>query len=464
MENKTEEKGIYSFRNHLRKRLMALFLVVVMLGGSILAWRIQIRETGLEYVGTVLERAQQVTDQNTSYLTQSALERAWRVLRTAVRRPRSYEEFETYASLAIAKGDYAAATEYMQGCIDQYSGGDDGKLANLWLRKGSLYTLCSEEEKAIECYDKALEIDNTIQDALLLRAQMNSELGNAEAAADDLISYEKLAGSNPLIQAALGGLYESIGNYDAAVKCYTVAIDSENYDAAALASRARCLILTGGSEAAGEDLERFFREGGEDETGDNYAMLGMCRMEKGDYPGALKALHSAIRRGYSNPVMLYEQCVACAYVMQDYDTVIKDGGAAVELAESRGEINEGTADIYQWIGYANFIKNDYAPAAEAFEKALALNPALEYMNYYAGISCMSIDKPEKAVDFFRKSADLGEYPSICMYDSGLCRLQLEDYEGAKKDLEEAIEHNDDKDAVAESRQLLSELQRYLKSR
>lgn len=463
MENKTEEKDIYSFRTHLRKRLMALFLVFIMFLGSILAWRIQIRQTGLEYVGTVLERAQQVTNQNTAYLTQPALERAWRVLKSAVRKPRTYEEFETYASLSIAKGDYEEAKEYIQGCIERCPDGDDKTLATLWLRKGSLYTLCGEKEKSIECYDKALEIDNTLQDALLLRAQMNSELGNNEAAANDLVNYETLAGSSPIIESALGGLYESIGDYASAVQCYTVAIDSGSYDVGVLATRARCSILIGSSETAGEDLERFFKEGGEDANGDNYAMLGMCRMEKGDYEGALKALHSALKRGYSNPMIIYEQCVACAYVIQDYDAVIKDGEAAVKLAENQSEVNESTAELYQWIGYARFVKNDYEPAADAFEKALKIDPTLEFMNYYAGISYMSSEKPERAVEFFRRSADLGEYQSVCMYDSGLCRLQLEDFEGAKKDFEEALEYNDDDEAVAESEALLTELKQYMAS-
>lgn len=461
MESKAAEKDEYSFRSKLWKRLTALFLVIVMLGGMMLGWWIQIRDTGLEYVGTVLERAQQVTNQNTSYLSQPALERAWRVLKTVVRKPRSYEEFETYASLAIAKGDYATAVEYMQGCIDRYSGGDDSALATLWLRKGSLYTLCSEEEKAIACYDQALAIDPAMQDALLLRAQMNSELGNAAAAASDLVSYEKLAGGSPLIQAALGSLYESIGDYDAAVECYSMAIDSGNYDTGTLASRARCRILAGSIESAGKDLERFFREGGEDENGDNYAMLGMCRMEKGDYAGAQKALHSAIKRGYSKPEVLYEQCITCAYLMEDYDSVIEDGEAALRLAQTRGEEDEATANIYRWIGYAYFIKNDYAPAAEMFEKALAINSSLELINYYAGISCMSLDQYEKAMEFFRKSTDLGEFRSICMYDSGLCRLKLEDYEGAKKDFEEAAEWNDDDEAASGAGEMLKELKRYI---
>lgn len=463
MENTAADNKQYKFKTHIWRRLLALFLVFIMGAGAMLAWRVRIRDVGLQYVGTMLERAQQVTEENTGYLTQPMLERAWRVLKTSVFKPRKYEEFDTYASLAIARGEYAEAAQYMQGCIDTFPGGDDDALSKLWLRQGSLYTLCGENEKAIECYNKTLELKADTADAYLLRAQMKSELGMAQEAAEDLRTYETYAGSNPIVQAALGELYESIEDYASAVECYTLAIDSGSYDVKALASRGRCNILIGKSEQGREDLDRFFREGGEDETGDCYAMLGMCRMEAGDFAEAIPAFHSAIRKGYKNSDMLYSQSIACAYMIEDYDTVISDGMKAAELGEKNGADKKAIAEDYQWVGFAHFTKNEFPEAGEAFAAALKNDPELAMINYYAGVSYMTSENLEKAAEYFGTSADRGEYATVCGYNKALCLIQLERFEEAAAALEAAIEVNDDADAVKEAKTLLKDLDYYIRS-
>lgn len=462
MDEQIQTKEIkYKFTYHLGRRIMALFLALILMGGMILVWQVQIRESGLRYAGTILERAQQVTQNNTGYLEESLLERAWRVLKASVPKPRGYEEYDTYASLAIAKGEYAEAVKYMQGCIDFYSGEDANELANLWLRKGSLYTLSNQYTDAIECYNKCLELNPASQDAFLLRAQMKSELGDSTGAIQDLNAYENLAGENPIIQAALGGLYEEAQSYDKAIECYTIAIDSGNYELAALSSRARCLILEGDSAGGKEDLERFFSEGGTDSSGDYYAMLGMCRVEADELPGAVKAFHEAIRMGYIDPFMLYNQCVACAYATADYDTVIHDGEAAIKIAPKYEISNEVIGDLYQWVAFAYFAKNEFEAAADSFMKALGNDPTLEFLNYYAGICYMSTDKLEEAIACFRESALRKEHSSISLYDSALCLIQSEKYSEAVEELEAAIDANDSDEAVQQSKLMLEALAPYL---
>lgn len=462
MDKKTVDTGEvkYRFGYRLGRRLLALILVAAMLGSMVLMWQVQIRDYGMQFVGTVLEEAQQVTRTNTPYLSQPTLERAWRVLKATVSKPDTYEEFDTYASLAIAKGDYADAVGYMQGCIDTYSGADDAELAMLWLRKGSLLTLTEQPEAAAECYDKALELCPDLADACLLRAQMMSELGRQEEAAADLIRYQELAGSNPVIQAALGGLYESIENYDAAIECYTLAIESGSYEPTTLASRGRCRILSGDSAGAKDDLERFFREEGEDPTGDVMAMLGMCRMEAGEYEKAIKAFHSAIHRDYRNSGLLYQQCAAAAFAVEDYETVIADGKEALALAEQDGTDPREMLQLYQWLGYAYFAQSQFEEAAGMFDRVLELEPDAEFIHYYSGISRMTLGHLEEAIRHFEASAARGEHASVCLYNAALCEIELERYEAAEAALETAIEKNDSPEAVQEAAALLETLREY----
>lgn len=452
-----EADSKYKFSYRLGRRVLAAGMAGVLVGSMALGWAIQIRDLHNQYVGSAMEYASQVVRDNTDYMNQPAIERAWRVLNNAIGKPKTYEEFETYASLSIARGEYGDGIDYLQKCIDLYAGEPGRELAMLWLRKGSLYTLTEDYESAAACFDRTLSLDDSLADAYLLRAQMKSEMGQNEAAAEDLRTYEAMAGSHPVIQAALGGLYESVENYASAVECYSLAIESGKYDVDNLASRGRCRILTEDSEGALLDLERFFREGGKDTSGDIFAMLGMCRMDAEDYEGAIKAFHSAIQMDYSDKRLLLNQCVICGYVSGDYETVISDGNRAMELGVQEGASGKELGELNQWIGSAHFIRQESEEAAAAFENAVRYDPELPQMNYYAGICNMSIGENEKAAAYFEESARRGEYASICLYDSALCYVQLEDFEAAQKALEAAIEANDDETAVTEARDLLQQI-------
>lgn len=460
MEANTVEKKM-QFKQHIGRRVIALCLAGAMLGGSALAWRVQIRENELEYVGTVLEQAASVTRSNTAYLRQSTLERAKRVLRHAIRKPKKFEDFDTYASLAIASGDFEEAIAYLQSCMDTYPGDSDAERAVLWLRMGSLYTLTEKPMEAIDCYDKALELNDTLADAYLLRAQMKCESGTLESAADDLRHYEKLAGSNPVVQGALGGLYESIEDYKTANECYTLAIESGQYEVNMLASRARCRILTDDPASALNDLNRFFQEGGTDENGDYYAMLGMCRMEKEDYAGALGAFHQAIARDYSGTSSLLSQCVACAYVTEDYESVVKDGTLAIADARRNGADEEQIASLSQWVGLAHFVRGEYPEAAEALKRVIEYDPSVPNMYYYVGVSYMSCERAEEAVEYLLTSAKRGEYSSVCYYNSALCHMDMGEYQKAFNELNSAIRASDDATAVQEAIKMRDKIKFYL---
>ena len=456
-----EKPERFSFAYRTGRRVLAFALAAVLLGSMMLAWGARVRDLRKAYAGSALEYASQVLQSNTGYLNEPAVERAWQILTNAVRKPKTFEEFETYASLSIAKGDYKEAIGYLEHCIDLYSGDSDGELALLWLRKGSLFTLTEDFKTAQDCYDKALQLDETIPDAYLLRAQMESELGNMEAAVKDLKRYESLAGPQPVIQAALGGLYESAQDYENAEKCYTQAISSENYEVNILAARGRCRILLGDTEGALRDLERYLREGGEDPTGDVHAMLGMCRMEAQRYEDARKSFDAAIRAGYADEKLLWAQRVACDYILKDYDAVIQDGGKALELMEAQGGTDGEMGELNQWIGFSYFIKNDYEAALQAFEQARKQNAQLSEITYYAGICAMSVGKDEQAVEYFLESAERGEYTSVCMYNAALCEIRLEDHLTAAAYLQASIDAGDDENAVTEAKELLDQVKEYL---
>lgn len=472
----TEEPAIQPVRQDKKKplgklwrRILAGSMVFALIASMIMGWAVQIRFAQMEYLGTVLEHAAAVTQENTEYLSESSLKRAWNILRHAVGKPKSFEDYEMYASLAIARKEYAEAIQHMQGCIDLYSGESPNELGVLYLRLGSLYALTEDSESAITSFDKALELVPGMADAYLLRAQMYATLDDMDHAVADIRHYEELAGNDPTIRAAIGTLYESAGEYENAVACYTAGIEQmTSVDPELLASRARCNLLLGKTAAAKTDLDRFFAEGGTDPTGERSAMLGICCMDAEEYERAIRSFHNALTAGYTQKALLLSQCVLCAYILGDYDTVVTDGEQAL-TALSETDDSQSTslvpyteglmskAELHQWIGLAKMAKEDFSGAREQFLAIEEQGEAPEGVLYYMGLCSASLGENEEAVEYYSQSIEREELTSLCYYNRGVSYLQMEKLEEGLTDLITVLQRNDDADATAAAKQLLSEL-------
>lgn len=453
----------------LWKRVLAGCMVFLLIASMVMSWAVQIRFTQMEYLGTVLEHAAAVTEENTEYLSESSLKRAWNILRYAVGKPKSFDDYEMYASLAIARKEYGEAIQYMQGCIDLYDRESQKELGVLYLRLGSLYALTEDSQSAITSFDKALELVPGMADAYLLRAQMYAVLDDMDQAVADIRHYDELAGDDPTIRVSIGTLYESAGDYENAAACYTAGIEqTASVDPELLASRARCYLLLGKTTEAKKDLVRFFAEGGTDATGERNAMLGICCMEAEEYEQAIRSFHNALTAGYTQKALLYSQCVLCAYILADYDTVITDGEKALtalnEMDASQSASLPGytegllsEADLHQWIGLAQMAKEDFSAAREQFLAVEKAGEAPEGILYYAGLCSASLGENERAVEYYTQSIERNEMASLCYYNRGVSYLQMEKLEEGLTDLITVMQRNDDADATAAAEQLLGEL-------
>jgi len=452
----------------LWRRLLAAFMALVLIAAMFLGYAAQIRFGQLQYVGTVLEHAASVTADNTEYLSESTLKRAWNILRYAVGKPKTYDEFEMYASLAIARQDYAGAIPYMQGCIDQYPGGSPREEAVLHMRLGSLYALSDDVENAITSFGRAIETEPALADAYLLRAQMLSLAGRQEAVVADIRSYDALVGDNPAIRVAVGGLYESAGEYESAAACYTLGLEqSGGTDPELLAARGRCLVLTENLGAARQDFIDFFANGGQDPTGEYNLMLGLCRMEAEEYQQALNSFHNALNAGYAQQALVYSQCVLCAYIIGDYETVITDGEKALEALNQPSQQEPDTPaivdgrmskeELHHWIGLARMAGEDFEGAKAEFMMIEDLAKAPEGVLYYLGLCSASLGENEEAIKHYTKSIEKQQMVSLCMYNRGVSYLQLEKLEEGLTDLVTVLQRNDDADATAAAAALLQEL-------
>ena len=87
------------YRKRTGLKILAVILVAVIVFNLFLSMQAQIKFSQMEFVGQVAEYAAKVTEDNTPYLTKGTLDRAWDILRTYVRKPKTYDQYEDRKSV-----------------------------------------------------------------------------------------------------------------------------------------------------------------------------------------------------------------------------------------------------------------------------------------------------------------------------------------------------------------------------
>ena len=436
-------------------RILAVFLALLLVIGTVAALYANIRFSRLKYVEDTARYAADLTGEYTAYLTEDRLTRAWKILRTTVRKPKNAEEYELYAQIAIAREDFDGAAAYLQGCIDTGEG-SESDLAILHLRLGSLHILREDPENAMSELCEAIRLDKTLAAAYYLRAQLYAEAEETEKALDDYRTYITMHGSDPAVKVLLAPVFEAAGEMENAELCLTAGIEyGDPADPQLYADRGRCRVGNGNLAGAKEDLEQYFRLGGTDPNGEAAALLGMCRMEYGAYGEAVEMFAKALEDGYADTALLYEQSMMCRYAEEAYALAAEDGEKAAEAAKESGK---DTAEIHFWTGMSYLALGQYADAGIHLTEAAKSAPDLESIHYYLGVCAMANEEDEMAAAEFTASIDKNESVQASLYNRAVCYIRLEKYEEAQADLLKAAEGTEDPELSADADGLLSELQ------
>ena len=446
------------------RRVLAVVLAISLILPSIVAIKTEIDFSKMDYVEETARFAASYTEDTTGYLTENRLNRAWSYLQTLVGEPETYEEYDLYASLAIAKNDFKTAAKYLEGSLQNIDkdSEDSPDPAVLNLRLASLYVLEGQYKKADRYLDKAIALNPDLAASYYLKGQLAAQDGDTGKAVDYLKKYAQSPGADPAVTASLAEMFEGSGDYETAKMCYTKGIEADPKGKPELyTGRARCLVLLGDMDAAEKDLKEFFKLAEKDPDGQASAMMALCMMEKGDYDGATTYFRKAVKSGYKDSALLYSQLVKSCFAAGKYEKATEAGLKAIELIEKAGSQKKSgsasSADVTEvrfWTAMSFLGQNKYTEAKEQFEEVKKAQADYPEIDYYYGVCVLALEDYEKAETSFTASINKGEDLTECYYNRGVCRIQLGRAEEAQSDLREVVKRDDDAELKAQADQLL----------
>lgn len=185
------------------------------------------------------------------------LSRIYALLQSEISDPESYDDYYQLASIAIGKGEYDTALRHLDQCMALAAEDDDAALADLWLKKASIYILQNDAESALSALSGVLEHDPSSSQALLLRAQVELDRLDYVGAAGDLESYLKLVPGDVSTRSSLALIYERLERFQDAAACYDSIYALTPEDDSARLNALRSLFLAGDYEKALDGFDAY---------------------------------------------------------------------------------------------------------------------------------------------------------------------------------------------------------------
>ena len=294
-------------------------------------------------------------------------------------------------------GEYQKAIEYYEKGLEISSAiGDQSGIASNNGNLGNAYLSLGEYQKAIEYYEKGLEISSAIGDQSGI-ASNNGNLGNA---------------------------YHSLGEYQKAIKYYE------------------------------KDLEISSAIGDQSGIASNNGNLGNAYLSLGEYQKAIKyyekglEISSAI--GDQSGIASKNGNLGNAYLsLGEYQKAIKYYEKGLEINSAIGD-QSGIASKNGNLGNAYLSLGEYPKAIKYYEKGLEISSAIGDQSGIAsnnsnlGNAYLSLGEYQKAIKYYEKglevSSAIGDQSGIASTNSNLgnAYLSLGEYKDARSHLEEAI--------------------------
>jgi tetratricopeptide (TPR) repeat protein len=338
------------------------------------------------------------------------------------------EFYSTRGGLFVGVRKYDKALADLNKAIEL-----DPKLAAAWTYRGAANNNLRQHDKALADFNKAIELDPKKATAWLWRGWVYYQLFQYDKAVADYSQAIELDPKNASAWSKRGWAYDQLRQYDKAVADYTKAIALEPKKAVAWTNRGHAYLLLREYEKALADYSNAIELEPKKEVtwinrGGAYVALHQYDKAVADYTKAIaldpKFWLTWVYRGGA-----YER-------LRQYDKAVADYTKVIELDP------KGAAG---WTnrGHAYLRLREYDQALADLNKAVALQPTnLMAQNDLAWLfaTCpeAKFRDPKRAVQLAENAVKGAPKEALFRTTLGLARYRAGDWEGAARDLQEAL--------------------------
>jgi tetratricopeptide (TPR) repeat protein len=236
--------------------------------------------------------------------------------------------------------------------------------AKVWNNRGTALGQVGKYQKAIECFDKAIEINPEDADAWYNRGEALGQVGKYQKAIE---CFDKAIEINPNYINALnskGTALHYLDEYQKAIECYDKAIEINPEDADAWCAKGLSLTCLKNYQKAIEEC-----------------------------------FDKAIEINPEDADVWYSKGTALTYLTKYLE--------AIECYDKALDINPDHASAWYGKGTAFRKITKYLEAIECYDKALDINPENAIAWYSKGLALDSLYEHKKAEEYFNKAKELG---------------------------------------------------------
>ena len=368
------------------------------------------------------------------------------------------------------RGNFYVKQDELDKALDDYNRAIEinPNSASGYVGRGVVYRERDELDKALDNYDRAIEIAPNHANAFNNRGNVYHKQGELELALDDYDRAIEIA-PNHADDAYFGrgNVYRDWNELDKALDNYDRAIEINSNHAPAFNNRGNVYHKQGELELALDDLDRAieidlnFPEP-YISRGNLYKQRNQLNLALADYDRAIE-INRDYADAYFNRGIAKGELEQYVEAIPDFDKAIEINPDDAEAYFNRGvtkgnlkqhaeaildfdksiEIKPQWAEAYFNRGNAKGELEQYVEAIPDFDKAIEVNPDYVEAYYNRGIAKVNLKQHAEAIPDFDKSIEINPDDAEAYFNRGVTKGNLKQHAEAIADYDKAIEINPD---------------------
>jgi tetratricopeptide (TPR) repeat protein len=309
-------------------------------------------------------------------------------------------QFFLKGNLELDKKEYANAIRYYGEALQKKA-----DLADVHNNRGIAYLRLSELEKALEDFNKAIEIDPKFEEAYFNRAGFFIDQQAFALATADLEHIRKTYGDSTNYYLKWGDLKFGQGYYEQALAEYDRALSLRPKNVQALVNRGVAYFEKKNFKAAKADFENAVKLDSLQQLAYNNLSLIFARENQPEQ--ALKFIERALDFDPVNPIYLNNK--GYVLLLQNQQSEAKKLIDLSLIKDPQNSYAHRNLGLY-------FLKNGQKDEAlTAFQKAYQLSAATDQIHVWLGEALFVNNQKEEACRVWKKGEALGEADAVAKY-------------------------------------------------